>query len=361
MTEIQIFSESSAKELGQALQAAREASGYTVERASVATRISLGFIHSLERGELTKLPGAVFAKGFIRNLCRCYNIDSQSMVALFDRSTQETEEPAPVSKVVKVEAALAPEPVAKPTPVVDAPPPIQAVEHEPAVTPPVPGKRSKMGLAIAVAMGLIVGVWITMKQVMTPDQGPIVADPVTTTVPPDGEDAAVTENEGDKVAVEAEPQAEPHVETAQTVAPAAAPIPQATPEPAAEVKPKVVAKAEHAEAREHKPSIEAAPAPKKAAVVVVPPTNGRGKQIIQVNARSRVVIRLTMDGGPQQTLTLEPRQHQFEFADRANMLIFDAGSVDVKFNGRPLGDLGKKGRIRRLSFQNASVGQSAKL
>ena len=53
---------------GAIFRAARESSGFTVERAAMATRISQPFIEALERDDFDKLPGAVFGRGFIRNL-----------------------------------------------------------------------------------------------------------------------------------------------------------------------------------------------------------------------------------------------------------------------------------------------------
>ena len=72
---------------GAMFRAARESSGFTVERAAMATRISQPFIEALERDAFDKLPGAVFGRGFIRNLCKTYGKDSTEFLAAFDLKT----------------------------------------------------------------------------------------------------------------------------------------------------------------------------------------------------------------------------------------------------------------------------------
>jgi cytoskeletal protein RodZ len=69
---------------GHVLREYREESGYTVERAAVATRISYPFIEALEESDLSKLPATVFGRGFIRNLCKVYGREPDTILDLFE-------------------------------------------------------------------------------------------------------------------------------------------------------------------------------------------------------------------------------------------------------------------------------------
>ncbi|MDQ3231390.1 MAG: helix-turn-helix domain-containing protein, partial [Pseudobdellovibrionaceae bacterium] len=71
---------------GAILKAAREQSGFSIERAAMATRISPPFVEALERGDVAKLPGAVFGRGFIRNLCKVYGVDPAEVLGAFERN-----------------------------------------------------------------------------------------------------------------------------------------------------------------------------------------------------------------------------------------------------------------------------------
>lgn len=57
-----------------------------------------------------------------------------------------------------------------------------------------------------------------------------------------------------------------------------------------------------------------------------------------------------MDRGTQEVKELKPDSYQFKFKQTADIMIYNAAAVDVRFNGRSLGSLGTAGRIRRLSF-----------
>ena len=60
--------------------------GLTVERVAMATKISMPFITALEEGKLDKLPELVFSRGFIRNMCKLYEIEAQPLVDLFNEA-----------------------------------------------------------------------------------------------------------------------------------------------------------------------------------------------------------------------------------------------------------------------------------
>ncbi len=61
---------------GAMMRAAREEAGFTIERVAMATRISQPFIEALETEHFDKLPGVIFGRGFVRNLCKAYGKNS---------------------------------------------------------------------------------------------------------------------------------------------------------------------------------------------------------------------------------------------------------------------------------------------
>lgn len=73
------------------LKSLREESGFTLQRASLETRISRPFLLSLENGSFDNLPGVVFGRGFIRTLCKIYQATESEKTLLeeFDLACKE--------------------------------------------------------------------------------------------------------------------------------------------------------------------------------------------------------------------------------------------------------------------------------
>ena len=74
-------------ELGQRLRAAREARGLTLAQAEEATRIRRDYIEALEDEHYDFLPGAVYAKGFIRNYAAFLGLDPQACLAEYNAAS----------------------------------------------------------------------------------------------------------------------------------------------------------------------------------------------------------------------------------------------------------------------------------
>lgn len=75
---------------GKMLRNAREEAGYTVERVAMATRISPPFIEALENEQFSKLPGDMFGRGFLRNLCKAYGTPAEPLLIALERSLQSS-------------------------------------------------------------------------------------------------------------------------------------------------------------------------------------------------------------------------------------------------------------------------------
>lgn len=359
---VQVMNPQAAEAFGQALRKAREDAGITLERAAILTRISPAFIQALESGDFKKLPGVVFARGFVRNLCKPYRKNSTDMLNLFDLAVRQPGEGAASAGLEREEDSAGSEGRAR-TPFNASR--VFAVwtglsARCQALKPMlVAHKRTIMfnagGLVLLVLLGIIVA-----NRPEKPVDEEAVADTPVVTEPAASETAEVAE--------------EAPAETTPETPAAAAPLPNDAKSVIAEtmVKNQEMAKtAEAVQAPEPAKPVERPAKEQKAAVAPASPnspiavgfrseaTNGR--QIIEIQAKNQVVVRFSKDGGAFETRTLEPRGHTFEFQDEAQLLVFDAGAVEVKFNGRALGPLGSKGRVRRISFRKEDLGEGKKL
>lgn len=74
--------------------------------------------------------------------------------------------------------------------------------------------------------------------------------------------------------------------------------------------------------------------------------------MVELQVLEPVKIKFFVDGQKPVTDILEAKTHLFRFKDEAKLLIYDAASLKVYFNGKFLGSLGEKGRIRRISFKS---------
>lgn len=79
--------------LGEALKAAREKRGITLEQASEDTRIRLKFLKALEAGDYQALPGATYTRGFLRNYGEYVGLDPDELVGLYQSERGGPEPP----------------------------------------------------------------------------------------------------------------------------------------------------------------------------------------------------------------------------------------------------------------------------
>ncbi len=83
-------------DLGATLRNAREARGVTCEALAHATRISPRILLAMERNDWTKVPGGIFARGYLRAYAREVGIDAVPLVMQFD-AEQAPPEPPPAA------------------------------------------------------------------------------------------------------------------------------------------------------------------------------------------------------------------------------------------------------------------------
>ncbi len=133
-----------AERLGQQLRAAREARELTIQDVEQALRIRRRFLEAFETGAYEDLPGAVQARGFLRNYARYLRLDEDAILADYDSAQQAL----PAERRT---------PIARPRTTTAAPPPVvpPPLPDEPAIGSSVP--RQGRGRRVSVVLGAVLG------------------------------------------------------------------------------------------------------------------------------------------------------------------------------------------------------------
>lgn len=72
-------------DLTERLRAAREEKGLAIEQVAEATRIPLAYLEALEEGSFAEFSSPLHARGFLRNYALFLNLDSEEILAAYDR------------------------------------------------------------------------------------------------------------------------------------------------------------------------------------------------------------------------------------------------------------------------------------
>ncbi len=76
-----------------------------------------------------------------------------------------------------------------------------------------------------------------------------------------------------------------------------------------------------------------------------------GAQNITLVVVETAKVKIGFDGSSMKVIELKPETYRYQFNDRADLLIYDAGAIRIQYNGKDLGTLGQKGRIRRITLK----------
>ncbi len=276
----------------QDLKAAREARGLSLIDIFHATRVSMVNLTAVENGDFHRLPPPVYTRNFIRKYARAVGIDEKPLLDRYERHLESLNPP----------------------------------REEPEVQKPWPeaGRRYRFlfgSLAIIIAAGILVYAFFLYDQ---SDRTIPLAQSVESPPAEQGNTASV---------VPAAPAAQ-ETSTAPTPAvPAAQPAPvvQPSPAPLSPVKAK-----------------EPAPAAEKA--TVRPPLATSGKMLhLVIETRDLSWIRITEDQNPSYQVLLKPGDRIERLAsDYFQLDIGNAGGVNLIYQGKSLGSLGKQGEVIHL-------------
>ncbi len=76
-------SERTSSGFGQRLRGARERRGVTLRQIANATKISVGVLEALERNDISKLPGGIFGRAFVRSYAVEVGLDPEATIQDF--------------------------------------------------------------------------------------------------------------------------------------------------------------------------------------------------------------------------------------------------------------------------------------
>jgi cytoskeleton protein RodZ len=284
--------------VGELLRRERLRQGLELAHIAERLRINLSYLEAIEAGDTDSLPGAFFYRAFVRQYARLLGLEEENL------------EPA-LSELREQAEAAQPLPSLQPAPPAFDVPPLPTAGGRRVSGP----KPWSIVLLIAVIAGCsgIYALWQRARRVEPPAPPPAR---VETAAPP--------------------PQSQPVAQTAPAAPPpaqveTAAPPPQ--PQPVAQTAP-------------------AAPPPETVKPAVPPPapepapTNA--KLDIEVAALETVWISATTDGKKTATILKPGQSRRFAANERASLFIGNAGGLEIRVNGKPLGPVGPRGQLRTV-------------
>lgn len=275
------------KSFGAAFREAREQAGFSIERAAVATRISASFIEALEAQKFAVLPGEVFGRGFVRNLCRAYGTDAKPLVAAYDLAiaSQLAEQQPETSRDGKSKTSRASASIISP-------------------------RASKIDTAIL--RDRAAGAWNFSRPAL-------IAVPILLGLLFVGQTAYKSYKNSAENALPASTAAV--IQAPTTPAPAVVPAPEA-------VVPSVIA-------------------PEDLTQFVA---KGEGIDFVDITVKEPVQIRYGRDKDKQIIEILQPQSYRFSFNEQLRLLINDMSLVEIRFKDQAIPNKGVKGEARYMTF-----------
>ncbi|MCX6637488.1 MAG: DUF4115 domain-containing protein [Acidobacteria bacterium] len=284
--------------VGELLRRERLRQGLELAHIAERLRINLSYLEAIEAGDTDSLPGAFFYRAFVRQYARLLGLEEENLEPALSELREQAEAAQPLP-------SLHPAP-----PAFDVPPLPTAGGRR--VSGPKPWSIVLLIAVIAGCSG-IYALWQRARRVEPAAQPPAR---VETAAPP--------------------PQSLPVAQTAPAAPPpaqveTAAPPPQ--PQPVAQTAP-------------------AAPPPETVKPAVPPPapepapTNA--KLDIEVAALETVWISATTDGKKTATILKPGQSRRFAANERASLFIGNAGGLEIRVNGKPLGPVGPRGQLRTV-------------
>ena len=81
--------------LGSYLRREREHRGLSLRTISEKTKVSLGLLEGLEADDLSRWPGGIFRRAFVRSYAQCVGLDPEDVIRRFEEQLQPPEPAAP--------------------------------------------------------------------------------------------------------------------------------------------------------------------------------------------------------------------------------------------------------------------------
>lgn len=284
-------------EIGKMISERRISKGLSLEQVEATTKISRYFLESIERGKFEDLPGKVFGRGFVKSIAKVLDLDYQVLLEKYEKSWIYN--PEVINEKGKSHPFFSREQAQK-----------IAFDLPQSIFKNFTVRRFASYVLIPVLLGLIV---FFIKFVMMQDRSQV--EPQTLSETQKAKEPLVLDTEGKT------PPAPMTVASKET--------PQNTNTVSLEV------------AESHKVQSEI---PKK----VEAPVGDKGQVVLTVKEDVKIKHRMLPD--EYTTTTFTPGVYRFTVEERMDIVVLDAAVVDLTFNGKSLGVLGKKGEERKFSF-----------
>jgi cytoskeleton protein RodZ len=295
---------------GEKLRREREMRGISLDEIATQTKISARNLKALEEEKFNQLPGGIFNKGFVRAYARFLGIDEEHTVAEYMAASQDTE----ANREQKLKEEFSKTEFRKP----------KDDDRDISLEP-----RSQWGsiAAIVLIAVLAFGGWqVYQKKKAERASGHPQPAPANTT-----------------------PKIDPPNVASPATAPATQPIgnstaPQVTPapidgsgssSPTADKSDLATPKSEAGTAPEQKPSAESTPTPIDLKVKV------NSQSWVQIKADGKVLISDNLPPGTERAV----KAH-----DKVEMVLGNAGGVELTYNGKPVENLAKGQDVRKITF-----------
>jgi len=288
--------------------------GVTLEEISAATRISIRFLEAIESEELSKLPGGIFTRSFVRTYARFLGLDEERVLT----DCQLTGRQRPEVDIRRITSNRAP-------------------QNGAAL------RTRAIGLAIAAV--LLAGGYVLFhhsrsvreQRVNTPVVVPPSAPAATTTSP--AANTSTGTNPPASVPAGQPPASNPPAGNPSQTASAASPNTPATPKGAAS-----------------SPAAQGNPANQGAAPQPAPAIPALSDLALQVTATERAWVAVDADGKTVLQKVLNPNDVEtLKAHDSFDVTVGNASGIVLTLNGEALKPLGRRGEVKSVHLTRQDV------
>jgi len=295
---------------GDYLRREREMRGVTLEEISAATRISIRFLEAIEGEELSKLPGGIFTRSFVRTYARYLGLDEERVLT----DCQLAGRQKPEVDIRRIAANRA---------------------HQNGTA-----LRTRV-IGLAVAAVLLAGGYalfrhsrrVREQRVSAPIVVPPSAPAATTTNPP-ANPSAGTNPPANVPAVQPTASTPPGSNPTQTASTAS---PGSTTAPAAP------------QGAPSSPGAKAKPAGQSAASQSPPAVPSLSDLALQVTATERAWVAVDADGKTVLQKVLNPNEvENLKAHDTFDVTVGNASGIVLTLNGETLKPLGRRGEVKSV-------------
>ncbi len=294
-------------DFGGKLRQARERRGISLRQIAASTKISVAALEALERNDISRLPGGIFSRAFVRSYALEVGLDPDETVREFLERFHE--EPPAAAAAAQAAAAV----------------PDQESQFE---------NQQRMAsvllkLVLLSVLLIIIILYFTLRSRPATQPPPETAEQATPEAPP------------------STPPPAPAI--ASPGLPAAKPAPAPSPPPSERTAPKKSSESKEPATPETK-GVTGAPLPAANAAPSAPPLK------LELHPTGPCWISLTVDGERVFARVMQPGERDSRTVVREAVIeVGDAGAFDFSINGRPGRSLGGTGQVRTAKITPATA------